>query len=712
MNKRAAKIGIWAISNIVFIVAFLFLTPCAFIRADSKADVNVLLISIDTIRPDRLSCYSKKHLETPAIDSLARRGALFERAFAHVPLTLPSHANMLLGVTPLFHGIHENKFGVVADDFLTLTEHLKAHGFATGAFIGAFPMDSRFGLAQGFDVYDESYSTFPSALFVFPERKAEEVLSSAKAWLEKQDRKWFAMIHLFDPHAPYLPPESFMREHKDDLYTGEVDYVDTELGKFFRFLEEKGFADNTYIILTGDHGESLGDHGEPTHGYFAYNSTLWVPLIMVGPGIKAGRISEYVAHSDLFPTLCDLLGIEKPSSLQGVSLLPLLKGKRIKERAIYIETLLANLYNAWAPLRGYIEKGKKFIDLPIPEYYDLEKDFNEENNLMERFQLAEFQKRLKNLEEELTLIEKPKVEPQIDRESLEKLKSLGYLASLVPQTKEQFGPEEDLKTLLPVRSKQFRALTLFWEGKHEQSAQLFTQIIQEKPNLVQSYVQLSQIYEAQARGDEAIHVLEEGVRLNPDNYEILSKFGISLIKYGRLDQGIDVCRRSLAMIDYDPDVWSHLGVAYWRKGDFQKAQEYYLKALSLDKDNAGVFSNLGMLHLSLFKQDKKRADHLQASEYFKKAIERDPTLASAYNGLGDTYNVIGQTDAAITLWEKTIDLDPDMDPAVYNLGLAHFEKGDKTRALPYLERYLELRKNTLTPGEIRRVQDLIALCKK
>jgi len=278
----------------------------------TQENLNVLLISIDTIRPDRISCYSPKYLKTPHIDALATKGVLFERAIAHNPSTLPSHVNILVGTTPLHHGVHENSKFILTEDFLTLTEYLKERGYSTGAFVGAFPLDSRFGLSQGFDVYDESYPSKGSNAFTFQERNAGQVIQSALRWLEKQNSQWFSFIHIWDPHAPYLSPEPFKEKFKNDPYSGEVAYVDSELGKLFDYLKSNNLMENTLIVLTGDHGEALGDHGEITHGYFAYNSTLWVPLIVVGPGIKTAHVDEYVSHIDIFPTICDVLEIEKP----------------------------------------------------------------------------------------------------------------------------------------------------------------------------------------------------------------------------------------------------------------------------------------------------------------------------------------------------------------------------------------------------------------
>lgn len=203
------------------------------------AETNLLLITIDTIRPDRLSCYSAKYLQTPRIDALAARGALFERAFAHDPITLPSHANILLGMTSLIHGVNENVKSLVSAEFVTLAETLKNRGYATGAFVSAFPLDSRFGLNRGFDIYDDHYPAVVSAGLDFAERKAEKTVAAAAAWLSQRRGKWFCWIHLWDPHAPYSPPEPYASQFSRDPYSGEVAYVDAQLGSLLETVEKK-----------------------------------------------------------------------------------------------------------------------------------------------------------------------------------------------------------------------------------------------------------------------------------------------------------------------------------------------------------------------------------------------------------------------------------------------------------------------------------------
>ena len=697
----------------LFLSLSLTVSPLYSMKEEKEGRLNFLLISLDTIRPDRISCYSSKYLKTPHIDALAAKGVLFKRAVAHNPLTLPSHVNILVGTTPLHHGVHENSKFILTEDFLTVAEYLKERGYSTGAFVGAFPLDSRFGLSQGFDVYDDSYPSKESSTFTFRERNAGQVIQSALSWLEKQSSPWFSFIHLWDPHAPYSSPEPFNEKFKNDPYSGEVAYVDSELGKLFDYLKNNNLMENTLVILTGDHGEALGDHGETSHGYFAYNSTLWIPLIIAGPGIKIFHVDEYVSHIDIFPTICDVLGMEKPSFLQGVSLLPLMKGKKIRKRAIYFESLVPYYNRGWAPLWGFIEEKKKFIDSPLPEYYNLENDFNEEKNLVQDINLEEQKKKMKELMDGLSSLTQMQSSRSPDRETLEKLRSLGYISSRTTQLKESYGPEDDLKTLLPFQQKQSVAMRLLEENRIPEAVKLLNDIIQERKDFAAVYNNLSNIFESQGLGKEALAVMESGYKNNPENYRIISTFGFFLVKNGRLDKGIEFLKKALEIIDYDPDVWTHLGIAYSQKREVQKALDSFGKALSLDDTDALIYNNLGLLHFAVFGQTKNIQNHTRALESYRKAIELDPSLASAYNGLAGLYHVIGQINNAISLWEKALEFEPDYNFPIYNLGIAYLKKGNKIKALSYFNQF----KNTpsyfkLSLMEKEKLENYIEECKE
>ncbi len=707
MDKRLLFCLYLLLSLCFFLISTL--PSSASIPGKEKAK-NVLIISIDTLRADRLSCYSTKYCQTANIDALASQGVVFERAFAHTPTTLASHVNIMLGTTPLHHDIHQNANFVLAEDFLTLAEYLKSKGYSTGAFIGAFPLDSRFGLAQGFDVYDETYPSKASSKFVFQERNAKQVLRSAIDWLEKQNTPWFSFVHIWDPHSPYSPPEPFSKIFKEDLYSGEVAYVDSELRKLFDFLKSRGLKNDTLVVLTADHGESLGEHGESTHGYFAYNSTIWVPLILTGPGINPARIDEYVSHIDIFPTVCDFLGLEKPPLLQGVSLLPLIGGKKGKKRAIYFESLVAHYSRGWAPLRGYIEDKKKFIDSPLMEFYDLEADFIEQNNLAKIVDLKNHKKKMEALVHDLTPSQKIQNPQRMDSDTRKKLRSLGYISSLA-QVKNNYGPEDDLKTLLPLQQKKTLAISLLENQRLPEAVKLLHDIIQERADFVDAYYDLAHIYESQGLQEDALVIMDTGYKNNPENYTILLNYGVLLVKTGNLEKGIEFLQKAIGKIETDPDAWIHLGLACTIKREYEKALECYERAFTLDSTNAWIHDSMGFLHFSIYQKTGKAEDNAAALENFQKAIELDPRLASAYNGLGGAYKAAGQLDKAISAWEKSLEIDKDYGFPLYNLGITYLQKGDKKRALKYLERYLFLNHRNLSPEERRELEALILKCK-
>ena len=674
---------------------------------------NLLLVTIDTLRPDRLSCYSSDFVQTPVIDALARRGVLFRRAFAHTPTTLPSHTSILLGLTPLGHGVHDNANFVVGQEFLTLAELLKGQGYATGAFVGAFPLDSRFGLTQGFDVYDDNYGSRGASEFSYVERKAGDVVAKALAWLGGQKTPWFLWVHCFDPHQRYQPPEPFLSRFKDNPYNGEVAYVDFALKGLFDALEGRGEADRTVVVFTGDHGESLGEHGESTHGYFAYNSTLWVPLIISAPGLKPGESRETVCHVDIFPTVCDLLGVAKPGSLQGTSLLPVLKGKTLASRDIYFESLYPHFSRGWAPLRGIISGGHKYFDTPIPELYDIDKDFGERENLAERTDLNAYAAELKKTIDGLASPSAGAPAKKLDRTVQERLKSLGYITGPVPAAaKKTYTREDDLKVLLPFQSKLQAAMGLYHKGALEDAIALLREVIDGRKDFDLAYTYLATIYKEQGRWKEAIDCLRQGYQANPSSFQILTTFGIFLTDFRQDDAAIDVLKQGLAIIDYNPELWNYLGIAYWHKGDFQAAEEAYTRALALDSNYPIAFNNLGSLYFSRYLRDRKDEDYLRAVEDFRKAIALDSSYASPHNGLGTALAKAGDLNGAIASWERAVALDPNLPFPLYNLGAAYLARGDKDKALEYLLRYKKIAYARLPSEEQRKLDDLIGKCEK
>jgi arylsulfatase A-like enzyme/tetratricopeptide (TPR) repeat protein len=686
--------------------------PLALAGGAASADLNVLVVTIDTLRPDRLSCYGSKLAQTPRIDGLAAKGVLFERAFAHNPETLPSHTNIFLGMTALAHGVSENSKSIVPADALTLAELLKSRGYATGAFVSAFTLDSRFGLDQGFDVYDDRYPAKAQPGLLYSERPAAKTLEAVLPWLAAQKGKWFCWVHLWDPHDPYTPPEPYLEQYKSDPYSGEVAYVDSQIGLLLAELDKRQLADKTVIILTGDHGEGLGDHGEAYHGYFAYNSTIQIPLIVVAPGLKPARIKDAVAHIDIFPTVCDLVGLDKPAPLQGASLQPFLRGRTRPARPIYFEALEAYLNRGWAPLRGVIENGKKFIQSPIPELYDLAGDFDETKNLAETSDLAPFQKRVQDIMKAGASPLAARVGPKTtDRETRERLQSLGYAASRVTQLKASYGPEDDLKTLLPLEQKVGVATGLTKQGRLAESVKILEDVIKQRKDFGPAYERLFEVYKSQGLIDDALQVFERAAAANPGNYNILSGYGIALARNGRYKKGAEILESALPLFDQDAEVWNSLGVAYGNLGNYEKAQEDLGRALALAPEDGIYNLNAGTLHVTIALKRKDPEMARRSLAYFDKAIAADPTLASVYNGLAGAQRILGQRDEAIANWEKAVALDPNFDMAIFNLAVAYLGRGDKAKALESLEKYLLVRGRNITLEERQEIDALIRKCK-
>ena len=703
----AGLISLWAI----VILGFLKASARPSKNESGQGRLNVLLITIDTLRPDRLGCYGNARVKTPKMDGLAQRGVLFSRAFAHTPTTLPSHTNILLGTIPIYHGVHDNHNFIVREEFLTLAEHLKGSGYATGAFVGAFPLDSRFGLTQGFDVYDDNYGTSGSQEFSYVERKAEVVVEKALEWLKLPKDRWFLWVHCFDPHQKYEPPEPFKTEYGDRPYDGEVAYVDYSLGRLLDHIKKQGLEEKTLVVFTGDHGESLGQHGESTHGYFAYNSTLWVPLLIAYPGLKPGKVDKPVAHIDIFPTVCDVLGISRPPHLHGISLLAAANGKRLPKRVLYFESLYPYYSRGWAPLRGFIRESVKFMDSPIPELYDIVKDFDETQNLAESTRLEESRKVLSDLMAKEAYRGASASGQKADRKTVESLKSLGYVSSPQAQRKEAFTAQYDLKVLLPYQSRLQQAMGAYHKGDLEKGASLLRGILAERKDFDLAYTYLATLYKEQKKLKEAVGVLRDGFENCPGSYKVIITFGMFLTEAGAYEQAIDILKQGLAIIDYDPELWNYLGVAYWRKGDYEEGSRALQQALSLDENYPIALNNLGSVYLSAYLKSKDAGTLKKATENFKRAIELDPNYESAYNGLGTALKAAGDLEGAILNWKKALEIKPDYGFALYNLGLACLLKGEKASALEYFERYKARFYSGLPLKERQKLDELIAQCR-
>jgi arylsulfatase A-like enzyme/Tfp pilus assembly protein PilF len=695
--------------GLYFIMGAVMLCPDISAQQMTSADRwNVLLITIDTLRADKLSCYGSERVQTPNIDGLAHIGILFNRAFAQSPLTLPSHANMLLGTTPPYHGVHDNMNFIIREDFLTLAEHLKLNGYRTGAVIGAFPLDSRFGLAQGFDFYEDDFKKKGISKYAAGERNSESVVRLAQNWLDRQSAPWFLWMHVWDPHFPYEPPEPFLSQYKNKPYNGEVAYVDHVLGTFFQYMTETGLIERTLIVFTSDHGESLGDHGEKTHGMFAYNSTIWVPMIIAIPGFKPGKRDHQVSHIDIFPTVCDVLGIEKPDTLQGISLVPAMRGKKFPARKIYFESLEPYYNFGWAPLRGYIHQKDKFIDSPIFEYYNIDLDFNEKRNLAADIIVGKFRSELKKIIAGLSHPDSKEARTDYNYKTLEKLRSLGYVSYSTPTPREKFSKEHDIKTLLPQLNQCFNAYGYLDSGNVSKGIDILQKMIRKNTKIYQPYVYLAKLFNAAGRPEEALPILEEGMQRFPTNYEIVRSYGQYLLESEQYERAVQVIvEKKFLGMEQDPVIWDILGRAYCETGAFEASIKAFETAISIDKEFADAPCHLGSTYLAMSAETEDENFYFKAIEYIKRAIALDPEHDEAHFQLGLAYFQTGEFTEAISYFEKSQRLGWDSEKTYFYLGVAHLSQGNRERARHYLTAHKDSFMPLLSSEEKRNLESYL-----
>src|SRR5438876_1103565 len=400
------------------------------------ASPNVVFITIDTLRPDHLGCYGDKQIGTPNIDTLAADGTRFERAYTAVPVTLPSHTVIFTGTYPTLSGVHDFAANKLSPTQATLASVLKDNGYTTGAVIGSAVLDSRFGLNHGFDFYYDhfDFNRLQESNLDEMERPGNIVADVTLDWLSKNyQKKFFLWMHLYDPHYPQRPPVPYREEYRDRPYDGEIAFADAQVGRLIEFLKNKGLYQNTLIILSGDHGEGLGEHGEKTHGFFIYNSTLHVPLIIKPPRrakLAAKVLSNQVSLVDLMPTTLGLLSAPVPAKVQGKSLAGLLHGSDVEGSPLYSETYLPRIHFNWSELRGLNARDYHLIDGPKPELYDVSKDPRELHNLYAEKQAVsgELRGRLTAVIRQYTLEHEMAQKSTLDPELADRLRALGYTA--------------------------------------------------------------------------------------------------------------------------------------------------------------------------------------------------------------------------------------------------------------------------------------------
>lgn len=578
---------------------------------------NVVLISIDTCRADRLSCYGYPRETTPRLDELARRSIVFSEAVTPAPNTLPAHCSMLTGMLPPSHGVRYNLKYRLGTSSLTLAEILKAKGYETGAIIGSFILDSRFGLDQGFDTYNDEMPTVAGKKSEESERRGEEVSGLALKWLDRDhDKPFFLFLHYYDPHTPYAPPEPYAAQFKEDPYAGEIAYVDHCIGSVLDKLKALNLYDSSLIIVVGDHGESLGQHAEEDHGFFLYQSTLHVPLMVKRPGQEEGRwIKEQrVSVVDLTPTILGCAGIKVPADMSGRDLTPCLEGKPVpssyEKRVLYSETIVPTQYEC-APLFGLVSattspgRNWKYIETLRPEIYDLSSDPAERTNAA-----TSDPARLESLRNTLASIRKAMASPapqetelKLDPKSIERLRALGYVAG--GQLREdsnvehyRYDPKDFVTTYYDIR----KVVDLTRERRCPEARAIAEKVQARWPDLPGAYSALGVVECMEGRPDAAVahfntylslvaKARASGKFAGPPAVEeagVLSDLASALIMLGKLEEATERFRLACDLAPDLPETHRKLGVLLWKRGLAEEAAQHIEACLKLDPDQPAV----------------------------------------------------------------------------------------------------------------------------
>jgi arylsulfatase A-like enzyme/Tfp pilus assembly protein PilF len=706
------------------------------IESGSCSGCNVLLITIDTLRVDRVGAFGSARQLTPNLDRLAHDAIRFTRAYASAPLTLPSHTSILTALSPPLHGVRANGLFRLADAVPTLATVLHARGYRTGAFVGAFVLDARFGLNRGFDVYDDNYGEkHEGDETEGAERRAEDVIRPATRWIlnetdagqkdsasargprEESESSsaaarasgggapravnWLAWVHLYDPHEPYRAPEPYASQHAP--YDAEVAYTDAMVGRLLDDLRQAGRLDHTLVVVTADHGESLGEHGERTHGVFVYDVTMRVPwLIWTGQPAAARAFDGLSRLIDLAPTTLDLLGAAAPASFEGRSLLPAINGRAAPPATAYLEAMDANLTRNWAPLTALVAHGAKLIDLPLPELYDLDRDPGEQTNVVARDgerartlgallrdTLGGFAARGSTIET-----------TTLNAEARQRLQALGYVATAAAPRQRVYTAADDPKTLIGPGNDLNAALASFNSGARGDAMNKVAAIMRAHPGFATaSGVFASMQWDTGDRAG-AIATLESMVNRGIADQSVMVVLAGYLQETGALDKSAALLQVVIAAHPDYVEAYNSLGVVLSRMNRDVEARAAFRRVLDLDPTSARAYENLGVHEL-------RSGDGAAGERDLQHALELDAGLAGARNALAALYLRTGRREDAIAQWEIAVRNNPRQFDALYNLGTVLYDGGSHERARPYLQRFVDQAPPARYGADIVRIRRLL-----
>jgi choline-sulfatase len=673
---------------VIIVLLVVVIAGLAWLRSHATTPASdvplVILISIDTCRADHLSCYGYEQPTTPNIDALAAESVLFENVISPMPQTLPAHASMLTGTIPPTHGVHFNKGYRFGEVNVALPEILKDAGYTTDAIVSAFVLDSHFGMAQGFDTYLDRFASPLDGETVL-QRQGEETTDLALKWLDRRSAgKSFLFLHYYDPHMLYRAPEPFATCFAEHPYAGEIAYVDYCIGQLLDRLKAKGLYDSSLIIVTSDHGEMLGEHGEDGHGYFIYQPAIRVPLIVKLPGrTEARRISELVGIIDIVPTVCGLLDIPAPVQVQGIDLAAAFDGRDIPaDRSMFCESLWPTQYRANS-LLGLVDAQFKYIQTTRPELYDLVADPGETDDLS-----TQQPDRARQMQETLAGILRQSVNNKLsdgaammDAESRRRLESLGYVGGPVAETLDFDQSKPDPKDFIAYFALAEKGIHAFELKDYDKAEQYANQQIELRPELPYAYTALAKIATVSNQMDKAIELYSKVIEIEPVHIISYDARGSIYARQGRHQLAIRDFDMAIELVPIDPGFHNKRGYAYMSVDDLGRAMRDFDRAIELNPEYGLAYNNRGLAYIELGQYDRAVSD-------FDRAVQLNPRHAKAWNNRGLAWFRKGNRDKgatddytrALRDFTQAIVLHPGYSAAYFNRGSLHAVTGNHDQA--------------------------------
>jgi arylsulfatase A-like enzyme/predicted Zn-dependent protease len=666
-----------------------FAEPPSFGRLRQGRDFNVIVITLDTTRADRLPSYGCRDLATPTIDAFAARGVRFETCYAQTPLTLPSHTTLFTGTLPLYHGIRDNGGFFVPEKLTTMAELFKDKGYETGAFIAAYVLDSKWGLNQGFDTYFDKFdlSKFKRVSLGTVQRPANEVLDEALPWLEaRKDKRFFTWLHLYDPHSPYEPPPPYDALYAAHPYLGEIAFADSQLQRLWQFLETNGLLEKTFIVFAGDHGESLGEHEEQSHGFFVYQAAIHVPLIVVTPFPEAqGVVSpELATLSDVLPTVCDMAGLPVPAEVQGRSLIPAFFHRHRKVTPLaYSETFYPRFHYGWSDLKAVQDGRYKLILAPVPELYDVVADPLEEENLVYL---------QKNVYESLSARAEAFIAraghnayeadySKVDEETREKLAALGYVGSFADPAKLAGKKLANPKEKIGVFNRLSQAREMGMNGKADEAIAAIKGIIATDPDIVDAYFSIGNILFQERKFTEAIDFFSQVLGRKPDDSFAAINIALSYEGMEKYEEAEKFLLDYMAKGFTDPQFYFMLGNMNFLNKQYDRAIPYFEKCLSSNAESAGSYNMLAAIYV--IKDDLDRA-----AQAIDQALRINPRLSTVHYNRAQIEEKRGRLAEAETEYLQELEISPRHFRSMYNLSRLYRQVGDTAKEKEFLDKCL------------------------